>query len=93
MKNRNWTLVGEIPLESVPLISVEVKNYIIKLSVWLIILGFIVIYIISNFFTKRLVKLTGEMFKVSRGDLEIKVDIRGNDEIGQMNKVFQMMMR
>ena len=93
MKNRNWTLVGEIPLESVPLISVEVKNYIIKLSIWLIILGFIVIYIISNFFTKRLVKLTDEMFKVSRGDLEIKVDIRGNDEIGQMNKVFQMMMR
>lgn len=90
----NWTIAGVTPIEGALLLSKEVKRYILALSALLIVLGFVVIYVSSYLFTKRLSRLTDEMMKVSKGAFDdLQLDTRSNDEIGEMNKVFQLMMR
>ncbi|UVI33660.1 cache domain-containing sensor histidine kinase [Paenibacillus spongiae] len=89
----NWTLVGATPMRGALSITKDVRDYILVLSILLIVIGFVVIYGMSYFFTKRLSLLTDEMLKVSKGAMNIQLDMRSNDEIGEMNKVLHLMLR
>jgi two-component system sensor histidine kinase YesM len=92
--NIGWTIAGIAPIDGMLLLSKDVRDYIYTLSILLITLGILIIYILSYFFTKRLSRLTDEMMKISTGVLDdIQLDMKSSDEIGEMNKVFQRMMR
>ncbi|RAV21620.1 hypothetical protein DQG23_10200 [Paenibacillus contaminans] len=90
----SWTIAGVTPVEGALPLSKEVRDYILALSGILLALGIIVIYVCSYLFTKRMSRLTDEMLKVSKGIFDdVQLDTKSNDEIGEMNKVFQRMMR
>lgn len=87
-----WTLVGVKPMQGAMSISREVRQYVFLLTVALLVIGFIAIYGLSYFFTRRIGLLTIEMSKVSKGMFDIQVDMSSNDEIGRMNRVFNHMV-
>lgn len=93
IQDAGWTLVGVKPMKVALSVTKDVREYMLRLTVLLLAVGFVVIYGMSYFFTKRLSVLTNEMFKVSKGMLNIQLDLRSNDEIGKMNNVFHMMLR
>jgi two-component system sensor histidine kinase YesM len=89
----NWIMIGRVPIVDVLSLSHSTTYYIMFISSILIIAGFILIYIITRYFTLRLSKLTNEMVKVSKGTFDITVEESTHDEIGEMNKVFSLMIQ
>jgi Predicted signal transduction protein with a C-terminal ATPase domain len=89
----DWLVIGKVPLLEVTTFTRGMTSYIALFSLILILAGFTMIYLITGFFTKRISRLTNEMVKVSKGTFEISVEESTHDEIGEMNKVFSLMIQ
>ncbi|NIO85680.1 MAG: HAMP domain-containing protein, partial [Candidatus Aminicenantes bacterium] len=58
------------------------------LTILAVILGILV----SNYLSKPLSKLKNAMDKIGKGDMDIKVDFKRKDEIGQLANAFNQMV-
>ncbi len=68
-----------------------VKDELILLSVLSCLLIGIVIFVVANLMTRRIIKFTEKITLMSDGILDEKMDIRGNDEIARMGIAFNTM--
>ncbi|MDQ0061513.1 sensor histidine kinase, partial [Paenibacillus harenae] len=55
-------------------------------------IAFVLIYFTSSFLSRRLLLLNRVLSKVSMGNLNVKSDVDGNDEIGLLSKQFNHML-
>ncbi len=67
------------------------KDELILLSLVSCLLIGLVIFIIANLMTRRIVRFTDKIALMSDGILDEKMDIRGNDEIARMGVAFNTM--
>ena len=70
----------------------QLRNIILSISLMLSILAVIPGLLISNYISKPLSKLEAAMDKIGKGDMGIHVDIKRNDEIGQLANTFNQMV-
>lgn len=73
----------------------DFNNIKLSMSIFvvvIIIVQFIMIFIISGYFTRPLRKLTVIMKKVKSGDLNVSIQKTTNDEVGVLCDVFNSMM-
>jgi PAS domain S-box-containing protein len=70
----------------------QLRNIILSTSLMLTILAVIPGLLISNYISKPLSKLKAAMDKIGKGDIGIHVDIKRNDEIGQLANAFNQMV-
>jgi PAS domain S-box-containing protein len=70
----------------------KLRNIILSISLVLTILTVIPGILISNYISKPLSKLKAAIDKIGKGDMGIKVDIKRNDEIGQLGHAFNQMV-
>ncbi|MBQ6999133.1 MAG: HAMP domain-containing histidine kinase [Clostridia bacterium] len=68
-----------------------VKDELILLSVLSCLLIGLVIFVVANLMTRRIIKFTEKITLMSDGILDEKMDIRGNDEIARMGVAFNTM--
>lgn len=98
------TITPEFSLNGLKVISVFSTSSIVKdanriswagLILILIILAIalILVYVISKLFTQRLLHLSRQLSKVARGNFSVVSNIDGNDEIGQLSRQFNHMVR
>ncbi len=69
----------------------NVKNLLIFISIVTLILITIISLLFSKFISEPIKELTDAMKKTAQGKLNEKVDIEGNDEIGQLSKAYNFM--
>jgi PAS domain S-box-containing protein len=93
IKELGWGVIVQVPLEEAYAPLRQVANAAMK---WiLIVLGIAIIF--SFFLTKRLIhpikQLSGEMEKVSKGNLDIHVETTTKDEVGLLTESFNQMVQ
>ena len=87
-----WILTIEYRTADLFAPVVQLGNIILSTSLILTILAFILGILISNHISKPLSKLKIAMDKIGKGDMGIHVDIKRNDEIGQLASTFNKMI-
>jgi len=91
-KKRWGTLKFGISLENVEHETAMMVNRIIILTIGLLIVGFSIILLLSKRFISPITQLASTMEK-TRGDyLDVKVDIRGHDELAILGERFNSMI-
>jgi len=69
----------------------DYENNLIKYSIVLVLLLFVVIFFIIHKFTKSIKKLTKAATQITSGDLSYEINIKSNDEIGTLANEFGTM--
>jgi len=91
-KGLGWILTIEYQTAELFTPVVKLRNIILSISLALTILAVIPGIIISNYISRPLSKLETAMNKIGKGDMGIKVNIKRNDEIGQLANTFNQMV-
>jgi len=91
-KGLGWILTIEYQTAELFAPVVQLRNIILSTSLVLTILAVIPGILISNYISRPLSKLEAAMNKIGKGDMGIKVDIKRNDEIGQLANTFNQMV-
>jgi two-component system sensor kinase FixL len=91
-KGLGWILTIEYQTAELFAPVVQLRNIILSISLALTILAVIPGILISNYISRPLSKLKAAMDKIGKGDMGIKVDVKRNDEIGQLADSFNQMV-
>ena len=87
-----WILTIEYQTAELFAPVVKLRNIILSTSLVLTILAVIPGILISNYISRPLSKLKAAMDKIGKGNMGIHVDIKRNDEIGQLANAFNQMV-
>gem|GEM_PF-2702460 len=91
-KKLGWLVIGSIPATEFQRGTIEIRNFILVISLLSIFVGFIGTYIFSALVSRRIRLLSNTIDRAARDNLEINVEISGNDEIGQVSHHFKEML-
>jgi two-component system sensor kinase FixL len=91
-KGLGWILIIEYDTAELFAPVVKLRNIILSTSLVLTILAVIPGILISNYISKPLSKLEAAMDKIGNGDMNIHVDIKQNNEMGQLANTFNQMV-
>ena len=70
----------------------EMKRNIYFVSIFIFVIGFILVFLIGHFISKPLREVTYTAQKISSGDFTKRALVRKNDEVGMMAKYFNLMV-
>jgi len=91
-KGLGWILTIEYQTAELFAPVVQLRNIILSISLALTMLAVIPGILISNYISRPLSKLKAAMDKIGKGDMGIKVNVKRNDEIGQLANAFNQMV-
>ena len=89
----DWYLVGAIPEEEILASATQIKNFIILLYIAGGLIAFGLALILSKSLTDRIHQLSEQMVRVQNGQMDIVADDDSQDEIGQLNRSFNYMLK
>ncbi len=92
LKELPWILVVKHDVEEVLAPAFALRDNIIFASIILIVGGILTAFFISRTIATPLKKLTNETEIIGKGNLEHKIDIDRNDEIGDLSTAFNKMI-
>ena len=89
--NTNWIIITAQPISSITtLVQSETRVSVIT-GVIIISLAALLVFVVSNLFTRPIIELTRVAANISSGDFTHKADIRTKDEIGTLASTFNKM--
>lgn len=91
-KVTEWTIVGTVPMTELLAASATIRNMTWLMAVIAVIVALIIGYFVVRMIGRPLVELSGLMKEGERGNLAVRVKVRGQDEIGQLGLSFNEMM-
>ena len=80
-----------IPKEEILGTSNKLIRYGIMLGLGGLIITLILAYFIISSITEPIIRLSGEMERIANGNLNINIDVKGDDEVGLLARSFQKM--
>lgn len=89
----NWKLIKLIPYSEINKVAKINSRICILVGAIFLVLSVLLITITSNSITRPLKELNKKMDAFGKGNFEIKVDINGRDEIAQLSKQFNEMVK
>lgn len=87
-----WTTVGLVPHDKLLEGFAKTRNTVLAISFVFCIIAIISSFFISSILTKNLFKLNKAMKQVAYENLDIAIDIKTHDEIGQLYNQFNLMI-
>lgn len=87
----NWFILAEIDLKEAMVPIYRMRNSIILLSTLISVIFFFFVLIISKRITKPINQLKEAALKVGKGQYDIDIPVRSNDEIGALTEAFNSM--
>ena len=85
-----WSIFVQQEVEELEKELETTVKKVASISFWIILLVILAALLFGNSIAQPVVKLTGAMSKLAKGDLEAKTGVSGNDEIGQMAGAFRV---
>lgn len=92
LDHTDWRLISIIPYSAIFKQSDEIKDIMFVLTFVLGVIAYALSYIISKSITKRILLLGEKIVNVQEGDLNVKMSVGNNDEIGKLIGVFNFMV-
>ena len=87
-----WTIGIEVPVDVIMSSADSILFNVLIVGFIGLILMFVLIYFISNMITKPILKGVAFAKEIASGNLEANIDIRNNDEIGELANSLQEML-
>jgi len=92
LERLGWVIIGIVPLN-------ELMDYSQRITLFIYLIGFVCILLeiafafsISRAVSKPIKELSDSMEDAAHGDLQIRVAVRGEDEIGRLSRTFNEMV-
>jgi PAS domain S-box-containing protein len=93
IKGVDWIVIVQVPIEE----AYEPVRKVANTALKYILIALAVAVILSLFLTRRLIhpikQLSGEMVKVSRGNLDVHIETKAKDEVGLLTESFNQMIQ
>jgi two-component system NarL family sensor kinase len=87
----NWFILAEIDLKEAMVPIYRMRNSILLLSTLISVFFFVFVFIISKRITRPINQLKEAALKVGKGQYDIDIPVRSNDEIGSLTRAFNSM--
>ncbi len=87
----NWFILAEIDQKEAMVPIYRMRNSILLLSMLISIIFFVFVFIISKRITRPIIQLKEAALKVGKGQYDIDIPVRSNDEIGALTQAFNSM--
>lgn len=71
----------------------QIKQIILTTSIFVLLIGILLILITTRFLVKPIVHITEATKELARGNFQIHLDVKSKDEIGQLAKSFNYMVK
>ena len=91
-KEFGWKVISMLPVSVINQKGLFLRNINLSLLIILIIVSFILSILISNFITFPLKKLMLSFKKLQQGDFDVRVSIKGEDELARIGSTFNTMV-
>ena len=88
-----WSIIEEIPSNVIKQPIKQITEKFILTLILVIIVSFIIIYKLSVWITKPVINMKNIMKEVMNGNLNLKVEVDRNDEIGNLEESFNNMIK
>ncbi|WP_162523534.1 sensor histidine kinase [Calorimonas adulescens] len=92
VESTGWKLIGIVPYNEIGGRAQVIKNYTMFVGLLCILLAAIFAYLISVGVTRPMNVLIAAMKNVESGDLDVRVDLKSNDEISTLGHGFNSMI-
>ena len=89
----DWIIVGVVPMQIIVGDSRLLAAQIISVGILCIILAAFITILLSSSITQPIIRLKNTIKRVGEGDLQAKVDIRSEDEVGILAREFNKMVK
>jgi nitrate/nitrite-specific signal transduction histidine kinase len=89
----NWILTLEYDIEDVFAPVVYLQNLILLASCIIATIGLLFGFFIAHSLSKPIVDLKSIVHKMGEGNLDVKIDVKSNDEIGDLAFNFKLMAK
>jgi two-component system sensor histidine kinase YesM len=93
MDNFNWIIVGQVPMNELMRDSKRVTRTITMIGSISIAIAFLFSLLISRTISRPIGKLIATMNKVGKGSLDVRMNLYGRDEVGQLSVSFNKMVQ
>jgi signal transduction histidine kinase len=87
----NWVIIAEIDTKEAMRPVYNLANEIVFLSIFIALFLFVAAYIISWSITKPIIELKNATIRVRKGDYNQVLQIKSNDELGELTENFNLM--
>jgi nitrate/nitrite-specific signal transduction histidine kinase len=89
----NWILTLEYDTEDIFAPVVYLQNLILLASCIIAMIGLLLGFFIAHSLSKPIVNLKNIVHKMGEGNLDVKIDVKSNDEIGDLALNFKLMAK
>ncbi len=86
-----WKIIAEIDFKEAMVPVYNIRNEIVFISIFIFLLVMLVVVIFSRVITYPIQKLNAAVHEIGMGNLDAKVNIIQNDEIGELAESFNTM--
>ncbi|MCX6247117.1 MAG: HAMP domain-containing protein [Bacteroidetes bacterium] len=86
-----WFILAEIDQKEAMVPIYRMRNSIMLLSMLISVIFFVFVFMISKRITKPIIQLKEAALKVGKGQYDIDIPVRSNDEIGALTETFNSM--
>lgn len=90
---QGWRVIAAVPLKELYSSTYTIRLVTLATALSCIIVFLIITVFISGLMTSRIKKLTKKMRRVEDGDFNVEMTVKGNDEISQLSRGFNSMVR
>jgi Predicted signal transduction protein with a C-terminal ATPase domain len=92
MNKASWYVVAASPYKSITNDANKIRDLIILVGFICLVLVTLISVLFSNRITKPIAQLTKSMDKADHGNLDIRVPVTSNDEVGMLSASFNKML-
>ncbi|NDL67692.1 cache domain-containing sensor histidine kinase [Anaerotalea alkaliphila] len=91
IKLTDWTLIGIHSTNKILEDTKVMLQSLLEITFLFLAVSIVMAYFLSYRITRPIAELSGAMKKVEKGDLSVPVEVRSNDELGQLGLAFNHM--
>ncbi len=87
----NWVILAEIDLKEAMIPIYRMRNSLLILSLLISVIFFIFVFFTSKKITKPIILLRDAAMRIGKGQYDVDIPVRANDEIGALTRAFNIM--
>ena len=91
LPNSDWTLVSITPFSEITAVGKKIQNQMLLMFLLISTAAYILAYVISSSITKNISLLLKNIRLLKKGDFNIEITTKSNDEIGELIENFNSM--
>ena len=91
-KGLSWSLIIASDADEILAPILTLRTHLLMIFIFIVIVIIITGILVTHFISTPITKLTEAVIKISKGDLDTKIDVETNDEIGELAEAFKSMI-